>query len=43
MSRTRTTPAHARSQPWDARAYDRAFSYVSTLAASLLDSMKARL
>lgn len=42
MSRTRTTPAHARSQPWDARAYDRAFSYVSTMAASLLELLDAR-
>lgn len=34
--------AHTRSQPWDARAYDRAFSYVSTLAGSLIELLGAR-
>lgn len=29
--------AHARSQPWDARTYDRAFSYVSVMGTSMIE------
>ena len=35
-------PVLPRSQPWDASAYDRAFSYVNVLAASLLEWLAPR-
>lgn len=37
MSDPAPQPSIARSQPWDARTYDRAFSYVNVLAAPLLE------
>lgn len=35
-------PPRPRSQPWDARAYDRGFNYVSTMGASLLEWLDAK-